>query len=133
MNGNVGIGTWVPAYNFDMVNETARERNVRRVNTSAGSSSPIAINSDTTDLFTITAMAQASTINITAGTPNNGDLLEIRILDNGTARALTWGSAGATIASTTTILPATTVVSTTLRVLLEYNSASARWECIGVT
>ena len=133
MGGNIGIGTTISAYNLDIVNGTARERVVRRVITTPGSSSPITINSDIADLFTITAMAQASTINITAGTPNNGDLLEIRILDNGTARALTWGAAGATIASTSTTLPLTTVVSTTLRVLLEYNTASTRWECIGVT
>ena len=65
-----------------------------------------------------------------SGTPNNGDLLEIRILDNGTARAITWGSS---FASTTTTLPTTTVISTTLRVLVEYNSSSSKWECIGTT
>jgi hypothetical protein len=131
MNGNVGIGTWVPAYNLDLVNNTARERNVRRVNTVASSATP-AINTDTTDLFTITALAAnitSFTTNLT-GTPNNGDLLEIRILDNGTARTIAWG---ASFGSTTTTLPATTVVNTTLRILLEYDSVQAKWECIGVT
>jgi hypothetical protein len=130
-NGNVGIGTWIPAYNFDLVNETARERNVRRVNTIASSATP-AIDTDTTDLFTITALAANITSFTTGltGTPNNGDLLEIRILDNGTARTIAWG---ASFGSTTTTLPLTTVVSTTLRILLEYDSAQAKWECIGVT
>jgi len=131
INGNVGIGTWVPAFSLDLVNNTARGRIVRRVNTVASSATP-AINTDTTDLFTITALAAnitSFTTNLT-GTPNNGDLLEIRILDNGTARTITWGDS---FSSTTTTLPATTVISTTLRVLLEWNSASSVWECIGVT
>ena len=152
MNGNVGIGTWTPsgalvvignvgigtatapAYNLDLVNNTARERIYRRQTAVNAPASPVAINSDTTDLYVITGLGNALTINITAGTPNNGDLLEIRIKDSGTARALTWGTSGASITSpTTVILPATTVISTVLRVLLEYNSTSAAWECIAVT
>ena len=133
MNGNVGIGTWVPAYNLDLVNNTARERIYRRQVAVNAPASPVAINSDITDLYVITGLSNALTINITAGTPNNGDLLEIRIKDNATARALTWGVSGATISSTTTILPGTTVISQTLRILLEYNSTSVAWECIAVT
>lgn len=107
------------------------KRNTRRVNTTTSSATP-SINTDTTDLFTITALSTAITSMTSglSGTPNNGDILEIRILDNGTAHSITWGSS---FTSTSTTLPTTTVISTTLRVLLEYNSASSKWECIGTT
>jgi hypothetical protein len=130
MNGNVGIGTWVPAYPLDLVNSTVRARYIRRVNTITSSATP-AINTDTTDLFTITALATTITSMTSGltGTPNNGDLLEVRILDAGSAEGITWGTS---FASTTVTLPTTTVSSTTLRILLEWNSASSKWECIGV-
>ncbi len=130
LKGNVGIGTFtVPAYNLDLVNGTARQRNVRRVQTTASSAS-LTINSDITDLYTITALAANITFNNPTGTPNNGDLLEIRMKDNATARTIAWG---ANFASTTTTLPATTVISTWLRILLEWSSDTSKWECIGVT
>lgn len=106
------------------------KRVTRRVNTTTSSGTP-SINSDTTDLFTITALAAnitSFTTNLT-GTPVNGDFLEIRILDNGTARTLAFGTS---FAATTIALPTTTVISTTLRVLFEWNSASSKWECVAV-
>jgi hypothetical protein len=107
------------------------KRITRRVNTTTSSATP-AINTDTTDLFTITALATAVTsfTSSLSGTPINGDVLEIRILDNGTPQSLTWGTS---FASTLTTLPTTTVASTTLRILVEWNSASSKWECTGVT
>ena len=107
------------------------KRNTRRVNTITSSATP-SIDTDTTDLFTITALSTAITSMSSglSGTPNNGDILEIRILDNGTAQSITWGSS---FTSTTTTLPTTTVISTTLRILVEYNSTSSKWECIGTT
>jgi hypothetical protein len=131
MNGNVGIGTWVPAYNLDLINGTARSRKVIRVNTVASSGTP-SINTDTTDLFTITALA-ANITSMTSGltgTPRAGDTLEIRILDNGSARTITWGTS---FESTTTTLPATTVISTTMYILLQWNEADSKWACLAVS
>lgn len=42
----------------------------------------------------------------------------IQITDNGTARAITWG---ASFTATTVALPTTTVISTKLRVLFQWN------------
>ena len=130
VEGNVGIGTWLPAYTLDLVNNTARERTVRRYTSIASNASP-AINTDSTDLFLITALAAnitSFTTNLT-GAPKEGDLLEIRIY-GAAAQTIAWGGS---FVSTTTILPATTVAGTTLRVLLEYNVETTKWECIGVT
>lgn len=53
----------------------------------------------------------------------------IQITDNGTARAITWGTS---FASTTVALPTTTVISTMLRVVLQWSSGTSKWNCVGV-
>jgi F0F1-type ATP synthase membrane subunit b/b' len=101
-----------------------------RVNTITSSATPT-INTDTTDIFTITALAAAITSMTTnlSGTPTTGQKLEIRILDNNSARAITWGSS---FSSRGVTLPTTTTANKYLRVLLEYNEVAAVWDCIGV-
>lgn len=101
-----------------------------RTNTVASSATP-SINVDITDEFTITALATAitsMTTNLT-GTPINGQRLIIRILDNGTARAITWG---ASFAARGAALPTTTVLSKYLYVTFIYNSTAAVWDCVSV-
>lgn len=99
-----------------------------RTNTIASSGTP-SINTDTTDDFTITALAVAVTsftTNLT-GTPVNGQKLTIRILDNGTARALAWG---ASFIARGQALPTTTVVSKYLYVGFKWNSTASTWDCV---
>lgn len=69
------------------------------------------------------------TTNLT-GTPVDGDMLEICFLDDGTARAITWGSSF--VSSGTVTLPTTTAISTTLRVGFEYSTIASlnKWVCI---
>lgn len=100
-----------------------------RLSTVTQSATP-ATNTDNGDIFTITGLAQAitsMTTNLT-GTPVDGEKIEFRITDNGTARAITWG---ASFASTTVTLPTTTVISTRLRISCEWDAAGAVWACIG--
>lgn len=107
-------------------NTLTNKRITRRLVNVTQSATP-AINSDNTDVANILALAQSitsMTTNLT-GTPVNGDLLEIRITDNGTARGITWG---VKFASTTVTLPPTTVISTILRTFFEFNSAQNRYE-----
>lgn len=101
-----------------------------RIDSVASSATP-SINVDTTDQFNITALSTAITSMTTglSGTPKNGQKLIIRILDNGTARAITWG---ASFASRGATLPTTTVISKYLYVLLIYNSNAAVWDCVAV-
>jgi hypothetical protein len=97
--------------------------------TSITSSATPTINTDNADAITITALATAitsMTTNLT-GTPNNFDKILIRIKDDGTARAITWG---ASFASGVATLPTTTVLGKTLTVGLIYNTVSAKWECM---
>ena len=100
----------------------------QRSNTVASSATP-SINTDTTDIFTITALAAAITSMTTnlSGTPVNGQKLIVRILDNGTARAITWGASFVNRGGT---LPTTTTLSKYSYVGLIYNSTAAVWDCV---
>lgn len=98
---------------------------------SAGSATP-SINTDLYDVVNITAQSAAITsftTNLT-GTPVDGDTLRISITDNGTARALTWGTSFES--SGLVILPTTTVASTRLDVGFFWNSATSKWRCVAV-
>jgi hypothetical protein len=130
MNGNVGIGTWVPAYSLDLVNGTERSRWLPRVSSVTQSATP-AINSDMMDIASITGLAQAITSMSTSltGSPQNGQMLEVQITDNGTSQGITWG---ASFTSSTVTLPTATVISTLLHVFLQYDSGSSKWICVGV-
>lgn len=106
------------------------KRVTKRVITTTQSATPT-INTDNTDVSSITALAQAITSFTTnlSGTPVAGDLLMIQITDNGTARAITWG---ASFEATTVALPSTTVISTMLRVGFQWNTVASKWDCIAV-
>ena len=103
-----------------------------RVDSTTSSATPT-INTDNVDLFKITALAAAITSMTTnlSGTPNDGDILELVITDNGTARAITWG---ASFVSTTVTLPSTTTLGVTLTVVLQYYKSSSygnnKWHCV---
>jgi hypothetical protein len=103
------------------------KRITHRVNTVTSSATP-SINTDTTDLFTITALAVAITGVTATGTPTEGQRLMVRIKDNGTARAITWGASF--VSSGVAILPTTTVASKTHHVGFIYDTVVAKWVCI---
>ena len=107
------------------------KRITKRTDTVASSATPT-INTDTTDIFTITALATDITSMTTnlSGTPTLGQSLIIRILDNGTARAITWGASFASRGGT---LPTTTTVSKYTYVGLIWNTVTSTWDCVAVT
>jgi len=89
---------------------------------------------DTLDIAEFTDVDTAITSMTTnlSGTPYNGDMVEFIFLDDGTARAITWGAGfvdGPMVA-----LPTTTVISTVLRVLVQYQTIASlnKWVCIAV-
>ena len=103
------------------------KRVTRRLTTTNAPGATPTTNSDNVDIMNFTGLSTAITSMTTnlSGTPVDGDLLEFRFTDNGTARAITWG---ASFSATTVALPTTTVISTMLRVLFEYNGST--WACI---
>lgn len=106
----------------------SNKRNVPRITTITSNATPT-VNTDNCDAVSITALATAITSMSTnlSGTPNNFDKLIFRILDNGTARAITWG---ASFVAKGVALPTTTVISKLLTVGFIYDTVAATWGCV---
>jgi hypothetical protein len=81
------------------------------------------------DQYNFTALSSALTVNAPIGTPVDGNKLILRLLDNGTARALTWNTTYVAMGFT---LPTTTVANKMTYVGCIYNSTNARWDVIAV-
>lgn len=84
---------------------------------------------DSSDVYTVTAIAQAFTIAAPSGTPVNGQKLLLRIKDDGTGRGITWNGIYRAIGVT---LPTTTVASKTHYIGCVYNSADSKWDILAV-
>ena len=84
----------------------------------------------THDQFNLTAQAQALTVAAPIGTPVDGNKIIFRILDNGTARAITWNATYTVIGTT---LPTTTIINKMIYVGCIYNSTNTRWDVVAVT
>ena len=82
-------GVVIPS--ISSTNTLTNKRMTARIATFVSDATPD-VNSDSYDAVTITAQAAAITdVNVT-GTPTNFQKLLFRILDDGTGRAITWGS-----------------------------------------
>lgn len=99
-----------------------------RVGTTTSSATPT-INTDSYDAYSITAQAAAITSFTTnlSGTPVNFQKLIIRIKDDGTGRAITWG---ASFVAKGVALPTTTVANKLLTVGFLYDTVGAKWGCV---
>lgn len=84
----------------------------------------------TKQLFSVTALAHDATILVPTWATSN-DMMSglIKIKDNGTARALTFGTGWATGGPT---LPTTTVVNKWLRISYEWSSQDSKWFVTGI-
>jgi hypothetical protein len=110
--------------------ETLTNKRIDPRVTSAASASSLTPSIATADVYAYTALAAGLTINAPTGTPVDGDKLIFRLLDNGTARTLTWNATYTVIGVT---LPTTTTASKTTYVGCIYNANNTRWDVIAVT
>jgi hypothetical protein len=103
------------------------QRIVPRVTSVASSETPTPAGDDV-DLYDVTALAADATFGAPTGTPQNGQKLQIRIKDNGTARALAWNAiyrAGSDVS-----LPTTTTQNKVLRLGFEYHATANKWDLV---
>lgn len=119
--------TYIASLFASLTQTLTNKRITSRITTITSSATPT-INTDDCDCVTITALAAAITSMTTnlSGTPTNFQKLLIRIKDNGTARAITWGTS---FQSGSATLPTTTVLGKTLMVGLIYDSVDSKWTC----
>lgn len=118
-------GVAVPT--ISSTNTLTNKRVTKRVGTTTSSATPT-INTDNVDAYHLTAQTEAITSFTTnlSGTPT--DFQQLRISVTGTAaRAITWGSS---FANGTVALPTTTVTTTRLDVLLEWDTVTSKWRCM---
>ena len=119
-------GVVIPS--ISSTNIITNKRNQPRVYSAANNAS-LTPEIDTYDIFHLTAMSAATTINNhSTSTPADGELMEFRFLDNATPRALTWGTAY--VAKAGVALPTTTTTSKNLVCLFEYNSNLTKWNLL---
>lgn len=93
--------------------------------TSTTSSATPSVDCSVYDQLNITALATAITGVTVTGTPVDGQRLVVRIKDNGTSRAITWGSSF--LAAGSVNLLANTVVGKTHLCGFVYDSVTAKW------
>ena len=119
-------GVVIPS--ISSTNTLTNKRITPRVSSEASSATPT-INTDNVDAHSITALAAAITSMTTnlSGTPTNFQKLTIRIKDNGTARAITWG---ASFEAKGVALPTTTVISKVLTAGFIYDTVTSKWGCV---
>lgn len=129
------LGTKDPTGTPETVNfpiEDVRKLTIKKVTVTVTQAAEPAINTDDGDIFIITGLAQAIsslTTNLT-GTPVDGQFMEMRITDNGTARAITPGASYLGTAEFP-LAGLTTTISKTLKLLWEYSAALSAWQLVG--
>lgn len=88
-------------------------------------------NVDNYNIYDLTAQASALTIANPTGTANNGQVLIIRIKDDGTSRAITYGTAYVNISGLDSLTATTAgkwhIIGTM------YNSAASKWHVISIS
>ena len=122
-------GLPVDATNTDTDVADAVSKRDCRANGEASSAAPTP-NADTTDFYFLSALAEGATFGAPTGSPVEGQKLVIRILDDGTARALAWDAGAGGYIARGISLPVTTVISKYLYVGLIYNATADLWDCV---
>jgi hypothetical protein len=123
-------GTWGDVLNdFLTVGHNADGTNKQRRNprvSTAASAATLTPEIDTFDAYALTAQSGALSIaNHATSTPTDFETLKIRIVDNGTASALSFGSNY--VARAGVPFPTTTVANKLLEMVFEWNSSISKW------
>ena len=120
---------WASIATYAWTETLTNKRITTRVNTITSSATPTPA-WDTTDEFTVTALAADATFAAPTGTPTEWQVLLIRIKDDWTARTLAWNAIYR--ASSDLALPTTTVISKTLYLQFVYNDTDSKWDLLGL-
>lgn len=84
-------------------------------------------NVDQVDLVNITTLASTLVVNNPIGTPKDGDGFVLKIKDNGSPRAISWGSNYRAFGQA---LSLTTVTSKAMYIPMIYSAADNKWDVL---
>jgi hypothetical protein len=123
---NISNGSVVPMANWPGSNNGF----VPRVSTTT-SSSTITPNALTDDVYAVTALAQNTTIAAPTGTFHDGQIIILRLKDNGTSRTILWNSTyrGGTDFS----LPISTGAGKTMYITFIWNAPDLKLDAVGLS
>jgi hypothetical protein len=82
-------------------------------------------------IYTVTALAVAATLNVPSFTATDGTVGVLRILDNGTSQALTLGTGWTNQSGLA--FPAATTISKWLTIGYMYNAATTKWQILSIS
>lgn len=115
---------YLPASNGHIMNFFA-------ANESGGVSAPNPWGGARSNLYVLDGLSTNATFGIPGGSPLDGNVIYMRIQDNGTARTLSWNAIydeGSDLP-----LPTTTIAGEGMRLQFSYNNTTSKWELIGLT
>lgn len=98
------------------------------VTSTASDATPNPDASHVKNIYELTVLAASAVFAAPTGSPNDGDVLIVRIKDNGSPQALSWNGVYRAIAD----LPSTTTASKILYIGFIYNAADSVWDCVSV-
>lgn len=132
--GGLGGGDLLAANNLSDVANAATARTNLGVRAAAPAIQSVTSAASVTPTFSddqvnITAQAAALALANPTGTAVDGWGIAVRIKDNATARAITYGAQYRAVGVT---LPSTTVISKTLYLGMIYNAADTKWDVVAV-
>jgi len=116
-----------PTSNYQVANKKYIDDRDIAITTITSSATPTPARTSRKTLYIITALAENATFGAPTGTPQEGDLLWIRIKDDGTSRTLTWNAIYVNKGAT---LPSATTAGKEHNILLMYNSSTSKWGCV---
>lgn len=96
-----------------------------RIGTTASSATPTP-DADANDVYTVTALAAGATFGAPTGTPTDGQILRIRVKDNGTSRSLAFNAVYRF--SSDLAAPSATTINKTLYLVFIWNAADSKWD-----
>lgn len=80
--------------------------------------------------YNVNALAQAGAVAVPSGTVFDGQMLTLRVMDNGTSRSLSWNAAYRPIY---VALPTQTVANRVLYMGMRYNGFRSTWDVMAVS
>ena len=100
-------------------------------NTSSATPTP---NSDTTDLFELTAQTVTAAFQAPSGSPVDGQALILQVIDNATSRVLSFATGANGYATTSLAFPSQTTTSQQLNIGFQYSTANSlnKWVLLAV-